>query len=101
MTITQRIKRRTFEVLEVAPIGDLASRIFGTFIMTVISLNVLAVILETVKSVSFRYLPFLKLLKFFPLRYLPLNMFCGYGHALLTQGSVALFWVGFASHSLH
>jgi len=53
--MSQKVKKRIFEVLEIASIGDLPSRIFDVFIMILISLNVLAVILETVKSISYQY----------------------------------------------
>lgn len=50
----QKIKSRIFEILETSS-ADLYSRIFGIFIMSLISLNVLAVILETVESISIKY----------------------------------------------
>jgi len=49
------VKKRIFEILEIAPPGDLGSRIFDIFIITLISLNVIAVILETVESISSRH----------------------------------------------
>jgi voltage-gated potassium channel len=50
-----KIKKRTFEILEVAKPGDIPSRTFDIFIMGLISVNVIAVILETVKSLSIQY----------------------------------------------
>lgn len=50
-----KIKKRIFEILEVAKPGDLASRTFDIFIIGLISFNVIAVILETVKSLSIQY----------------------------------------------
>ncbi len=47
---TIRIKKRTFEILEIAAEGDSVSKAFDIFIITLISLNVLAVVLETVES---------------------------------------------------
>lgn len=47
----QKVKKRTYEILELAPPGDLASRIFDIFIMTLIFLNLIAVALETVESI--------------------------------------------------
>jgi voltage-gated potassium channel len=44
-------QRRTWEILEVAKNDDTASRVFDIFILTLILLNVLAVILGTVQSV--------------------------------------------------
>jgi len=46
----QRIKRRVYEILEVAAPGDRTSRYTDIFIMTLIILNVIVVILETVNS---------------------------------------------------
>lgn len=45
-----RIKKRTFEILEIAAEDDSVSKAFDIFIITLISLNVLAVVLETVES---------------------------------------------------
>ena len=47
-----KIKRRVYEILEVASPSDRASRIFDIFIITLIFLNVVAVVLETVQSFS-------------------------------------------------
>ncbi len=49
------MKKRIYEILEVAAPGDRASRAFDIFLMTLIILNVLAVILGTVAKLSFRY----------------------------------------------
>ncbi len=48
----QKLKKRTFEILEKARPGDLASKTFDIFIMSLISLNVLMVILATVNLSS-------------------------------------------------
>ena len=45
------LKKRTFEILETALPGDKASRAFDIFIISLIALNVLAVILETEKAI--------------------------------------------------
>jgi len=45
-------KKRIFEILEIASAGDVPSKIFDVFIMTLISLNVIAVILETEPSLA-------------------------------------------------
>ena len=50
----QKLKNRIFEILETKS-EDNFSRIFAIFIMTLISLNVAAVILETVKGLSIKY----------------------------------------------
>ena len=51
-----KTKVRIYEILEVARTGDRASRIFDIFIMVLISLNVIAIILETVESLA-AYMP--------------------------------------------
>jgi len=51
----QKTKRRIFEILEIASFGDLPSRVFDILIMVLILLNVVAVILETVKSLSSQF----------------------------------------------
>lgn len=63
--MSRSVRRRTFEILEVASTGDLPSRIFDTFIMTLILLNVLAVILETVESLLLKYRAFFTLFEVF------------------------------------
>ncbi len=45
-----RIKKRIYEILEVAKPGDIASRVFDKFILTLIFLNVVAVVLGTVQN---------------------------------------------------
>lgn len=52
-----KAKKRIFEVLEVASEGDITSRVFDIFIVSLISLNLTAVILETVKSLATRCNP--------------------------------------------
>lgn len=47
-----KIKKRTYEIIEKAKIDDRASRIFDIFIVTLIFLNVVVVILESVKNLS-------------------------------------------------
>ena len=53
--MVKKLKRRTFEILELAQRGDAASRVFDLFIMALISLNVIAVILGTVEPLGTRY----------------------------------------------
>jgi len=55
------MKKRIYEILEKAQKGDTASLIFDWFIMSLISLNVLAVILATVQSLSNQYSKFFRL----------------------------------------
>ena len=61
----EKIKTRTFEILEIASTGDTHSRVFDIFIMTLISLNVIAVILETVESFASQYMPFFEAFEVF------------------------------------
>lgn len=56
-----RIKKRTYEILEKSTEQDTASRIFDIFILTIIILNVIFIILETVESVSMRMGKFFEL----------------------------------------
>jgi len=49
------VRRRVWEIIEVAKAGDKASRAFDVFILSLIFLNVLAVIIGTVGSVEARY----------------------------------------------
>jgi len=46
-----RLKRRIFEVVEVAGAGDKLSRAFDVFIVSLITLNVVAIIMETVDPI--------------------------------------------------
>lgn len=52
-------KKRIWEIVEVAKQGDIHSKAFDLFILTLIFLNVLAVILGTVQSIRSRYGVFL------------------------------------------
>lgn len=63
--MNQKVKKRIFEILEIASIGDLPSRIFDVFIMTLILLNVIAVILGTVERISSQYALFLRIFEVF------------------------------------
>lgn len=45
-----KIKRRVFEIVEVAKPGDTASKVFDYFILMLISLNIAGVVLGTVRS---------------------------------------------------
>lgn len=56
----QNAKRRIYEILEKALPGDTASKIFDIFIITLIFLNIIAVILGTVKSIEIAYRSFLR-----------------------------------------
>lgn len=45
------VRRRIYEIVEVAALGDRASRVFDIFILSLIGLNVAALVLETVDPV--------------------------------------------------
>lgn len=60
-----RLRRRIWEIIDVAAPGDVASRIFDVFIMTLISLNVVMVVLETVKSLQLAWGSFFKWFELF------------------------------------
>ncbi len=55
MSKNKKIKGRIFEILEIASTGNLPSRVFDVFTITLIFLNVIAVILQTVEGLSFHY----------------------------------------------
>jgi voltage-gated potassium channel len=59
--MTMNIRRRTWEILEAAKPGDTLSRAFDVFILSLIFLNVVAVIVGTVESIQQRYGTFLRL----------------------------------------
>lgn len=63
--MSQKIKRRAFEILEIAAPGDLPSKTFDIFIITLISLNIIALILETVKGFSSQYMLFFEIFEIF------------------------------------
>lgn len=50
-----KIKKRIWEIIEVAKNGDTASRIFDVFILSLIFLNVLVVIIGTIKDIQINY----------------------------------------------
>ena len=50
-----KIQKRIWDITEVAKPGDSVSKFFDIFILTLIALNILAVILESVESLEVRY----------------------------------------------
>ncbi len=50
-----RFRRRLFRILELAESGDAASKVFDIFILTLIVLNVAAVMLESMEDLRLRY----------------------------------------------
>ncbi len=63
--MSKKVKNRLYEILEIASADDLPSRLFDIFIMTLISLNVIVVILETVESFSSQYMLFFWIFEIF------------------------------------
>lgn len=59
-----RVKRRIFEILEVVNPNDQASRFFYFAIISLIVLNVLAVVLETVEDCNTQYHTFFKIFEY-------------------------------------
>ena len=51
----KKYKHRIYEIIDVAGPGDTTSKVFDIFIITLISLNVVAVMLGTVEGISDRY----------------------------------------------
>ena len=64
-SFTMDIKRRTWEIVEVARKEDRASRAFDLFILSLILFNVLAVVLGTVEVIASRFGPYLDLFEIF------------------------------------
>lgn len=56
-----KIKKRIFEIIESAKLGDKASKVFDIFIITLIILNVIAIICASVRSLSSNYSLFFKI----------------------------------------
>lgn len=56
--MSQKVKKQLYEILEKASTDNLPSRLFNIFIMSLISLNVIAVILETIENLSSQYMLF-------------------------------------------
>lgn len=50
-----KLKKRIYQIIEVAKPGDLASKIFDSFIILLIVCNIVAVMLETVESFELKY----------------------------------------------
>lgn len=51
----KRIKERLYKILEIATVDDTVSKTFDIFIMTLITLNIIAVILATVERFNLQY----------------------------------------------
>lgn len=61
----QKVKKRIFDVLHGTSTEDVHVRVFHVFIITLIFLNVFAVILETVESLSSQFIVFFKAFEVF------------------------------------
>jgi len=60
-----KFKKRLYEILEIAAIRDRISKLFDIFIMTLITLNVVAVILATVERLNLQYQYFFRIFEIF------------------------------------
>jgi len=60
-----KFKKRLYEILEIATIGDRISKLFDIFIMTLITLNVIAVILATVERLNLQYQYYFRIFEIF------------------------------------
>jgi len=60
-----KFKKRLYEILEIAAIGDRISKLFDIFIMTLITLNVIAVILATVERLNLQYQYYFRIFEIF------------------------------------
>jgi len=61
----EKIKKRTYEILEVASPGDKPSRFFDIFIIILIFLNVVAIILGTIEKLSIQFSAFFRTFEIF------------------------------------
>ena len=61
----KKIKERLYEILEVAAVGDIPSKLFDIFIMALITLNVIAVILATVERFDSQYQYYFRIFEIF------------------------------------
>jgi len=60
-----KFKKRLYEILEIAAIRDRISKLFDIFIMSLITLNVIAVILATVERLNLQYQYFFRIFEIF------------------------------------
>lgn len=61
----KKIKERLYEILEIAAVGDIPSKLFDIFIMALITLNVIAVILATVEKFDSQYQYYFRIFEIF------------------------------------
>ena len=60
-----KFKKRLYEILEIAATGDRISKLFDIFIMSLITLNVIAVILATVERLNLQYQYYFRIFEIF------------------------------------
>ena len=60
-----KFKKRLYETLEIAATGDRISKLFDIFIMSLITLNVIAVILATVERLNLQYQYYFRIFEIF------------------------------------
>ena len=63
--MVKRIKERLYEILEIAAVGDTPSKLFDIFIVTLITLNIIAVILATVEKIDLQYKYYFRIFEIF------------------------------------
>lgn len=63
--VCRKVKHRLYEILEAAPSENSTARTFSIFIMTLIFLNVIAVVAESVESLAIRYRSFFDMFEVF------------------------------------
>ena len=59
------LKKRTYEILDIASPGDKKSRIFDIFIVALIFINVIAVVLETIHALSIQFSQIFEIIEIF------------------------------------
>ena len=64
-SLYRRLKQRIFEILEIPKDGDVPSQVFDVFIVSLICLNVLAIVLESFQGIRSQFEPVLKAFEVF------------------------------------
>ncbi len=83
-----KAQQRTWEIVEAAKSGDKASRIFDISILSLIALNVVAVIIGSVQSIQNRWGSFLNTFEIISVMIFPLSTLLVSGHVLLIPDMV-------------
>ena len=79
MSETESIRYRTLVLLEKSEDGDLKGKLIDVAILSLVLLNVLAVVMESVSSIFDRYELFFITLKSLAWLYFLWNIFCVFG----------------------